>query len=532
MAQQPPVRLEDEDTAAPDGAPGESDGLASVILVDRADDVAAICGRVDTAPTFAVVVHAPDGNRPLSTELGIRRLQRHADESGKVVAIATSSHSLANRARQVGIPVARKPEYVRWDAPGKRVVRLGRKSLALPAIGGLLQMVAVLAVVAAFAVLALTMAPSANVVIVPPTETLTETVTIEVSPDYNAIDLAATPFRVPATEITSTTTVTLVQKTTGKAMVGTANARAIVTITNATPADVTVPLGAVLLAGPRAIEFGIDQATVVPAGKSVTQQASALVAGVEGNIAAGTLTAWKEVAFRALTVTNAAAAAGGASEERQAVDANDITALSLLARELEKSETIRQGILEGRPHDAVFLRTAKVVATPGKPSAVAGTPADVLLLPVEVKVTALAVLGSTLEEVALKVLGAQQGVGEFVPGSVAALESGQRDLDPATNTIRTDLRVSGDFARNLTRDVVKAAVKGKSESAARSTLAARYGIQDAQVDLSPGWAPWLPRFDFRIDVTLLTRPLAGAGDNTGTGTNGTAGAAPTSSPRP
>ena len=58
------------------------EGLASVVLVEPRDDVAAICGRVDTAPTFAVVVHAPKGNRQLSTELGIRRLARHAEDSG------------------------------------------------------------------------------------------------------------------------------------------------------------------------------------------------------------------------------------------------------------------------------------------------------------------------------------------------------------------------------------------------------------------------------------------------------------------
>ncbi|MCC7089117.1 MAG: hypothetical protein IT295_08180, partial [Dehalococcoidia bacterium] len=41
-----------------DERPVES--LASVVLVERSEDIAAICGRVDGAPTWAVVIHAPD----------------------------------------------------------------------------------------------------------------------------------------------------------------------------------------------------------------------------------------------------------------------------------------------------------------------------------------------------------------------------------------------------------------------------------------------------------------------------------------
>ncbi|MCC7365838.1 MAG: baseplate J/gp47 family protein [Dehalococcoidia bacterium] len=524
----PPMRDDDDDQMIG----SDADGLASVILVDRLDDVAAICGRVDTAPTFAVVVSAPDGNRPLASELGMRRLQRHAEESGKVVAIATRSMALANRARQVGIPVARRPEHVRWDAAGKRVVRLGRKSLAIPNLGGWLQVIAIFAILGAFAGLALTMAPSADVTIVPPTETLTENVTVQVSEDFDGIDLGATPFQVPATRVTTTRTMTLAVKTTGTAMVGTTPALVLVTMTNTGAREVVIPEGTVLHAGPNKLEFRIDQETTIPAGQAAIQQASARVPGTGGNVAAATVTAWADPQYASVTVTNPAAAAGGASEERQAVGAADLTALSQLARDLERSETLKQSVLEGRTHDAVFIRTAETTVTPGDVSATAGTPADLVLMDVEVRVTALAVLEATLEEVALSVLGAQQGIGEFVPGSVSAVETGARELDPETNIIRTDLRLSGMFARNVTRDAVKDAVKGRSEEGAQSTLAERYGIQDAQVDLSPGWAPWLPRFDFRIDVTLLTEPLDTGDDASGdAATNGTATATPTT-PRP
>src|SRR5690606_21195862 len=100
--------------------------------IERAEDVAGVCGRLDTAPTWAIVIHAPDGNRQLSTELGMRRLLRHAEESGRMVAVATRSSSLASRARGLGVPVARKPDHIRWDAPGRVVWRLGGMSIAAP----------------------------------------------------------------------------------------------------------------------------------------------------------------------------------------------------------------------------------------------------------------------------------------------------------------------------------------------------------------------------------------------------------------
>ncbi|MGE5595543.1 MAG: baseplate J/gp47 family protein [Hyphomicrobiales bacterium] len=527
MTREPPLSdLEDDDQPGFDPDP---DGLASVIDVDRADDIASICGRVDTAPTFAVVVYAPRGNRPLSTELGMRRLHRHAEESGKVVAVATSNIALANRARQVGIPTARRPEHIRWDAAGKRVVRLGNRSIILPALGGWIQLAAILAVVAIFAGLAVTMAPSATIRVIPPVETLSETVTITASSDFTEIDLAE--LQVPAATIESTRSITLTQRTTGKTLVGTLPAKVVVTITNPTARDVLLPAGATLLAGPEFIPFLLDAETAVAAGQTVTGGATAADPGVQGNVPAGSVTGWLDPDLRTLQVTNAEAAAGGASEERPAVDANDIVALNQLARDIERSDAIKGYVLETRPHDAVFLGTAVAEVTAGQPSATVGTPTDVVFMEVNVRVTALAVLAETLEEVARSVLGAQQGVGEFIPGSVTAVETGARQLNADDNTIKTDLKVSGQFARNLTRDAIKGAVKGKSPDDAKSTLTERYGIQEPQVDLSPGWAPWLPRFDFRLDVELMAEPEAEAPATTAAEGDGTAATA-TPTPRP
>ncbi len=530
----PPPHITTNGNGHVDQRDDDTSSLASVILIDRREDIAGVCGRVDTAPTFAVVIHAPEGNRQLATELGIRRLQRHVEESGKVIAIATPNVALAGRARQAGIPVARRPEHVRWDSGGRRVIRIAGRSFATPRVGRYIQAAVILAIALIFVILTVTMAPSATVVAYPPTETLSKTVTITASAEKNDIDLDN--LVVPARNVTSKERVTLAIRTTGAVSVGTQPAKVGVAITNPTTRDINLKEGAVLLAGPAFIPFLLDRDTVVPAGKTVTQSATAQDMGVKGNVAANTVTGWLDETLRVLELTNPEPASGGANEDRPAVDAQDILDIKQLAQGLQSSDSVKRTLLTARPHDAVFLRTAETSIEFADPLTPAGSPADLLLLDVDVTVKALAVLEGTLDELARRVLRVDQGIGEFVPGTVSAVETGARQVDTTTGTIKTELVLQGEFARNVTRDDLRDSVLGKSEDSARSTLAERYGIQDADVSVSPGWMPWLPRFGFRVSVELRSRSAEDANASKGTPKNA-ATATPASSatspaPRP
>jgi hypothetical protein len=187
------------------------------------------------------------------------------------------------------------------------------------------------------------------------------------------------------------------------------------------------------------------------------------------------------------------------------VAAEDVIAIKALADQLNQSDAVRKGLAAARPHDAVFLGSATASVSYDAPDSPVGTPTDLLTLDVRVDVSALAILEQTLEVVARSVLGADQGTGEFINGSVRAAETGATKLDAEAKTVTTEIRVTGEFAGNITRAALKEAVKGKSADLAKSTLAERYGIQDSEVTVSPGWAPWLPRFGFRIGVDLRSR---------------------------
>jgi len=505
---------------------GDVSGLASVVQVDRGEDVAAICGRIDNAPTFAVVIHALRGNRQLATELGMRRLQRHAEDAGKVIAIATRSGALANRARQIGIPVARRPEHVRWDAGGRTTVRLLGRTLIAPAIGRYLRAALALALVLLLVAAAMTVVPSATVVAYPPADEVAKVVTIIASPDRDRVDLAT--LTVPAREVSTEQRITLAVRTTGKVPVGTKPAAVTVAVTNTTANDVLVVAGSQLLAGAENVVFEVAAEAIVPAGKTVTLNAVAQQPGASGNVAAGSVNRWKDTKYAPLTVTNPAAASGGETGSQPAVDANDIVAINGLVKDIGHSETIRRIILAARPHDAVLLGTAETNLEPGELSAPAGTPADILTLDVKVTVTALAILAGVIEDVARQALVAEHAQGEFIPGSVTAVEAGARQLNPKDGTITTDIEVRGRFAHDITRSSLRDLVKGRSRDSAKSTLARRYGIDDAEVGVSPGWAPWLPRFGFRISVELRSRDSSGTNPSEGAPRN--ASATPTPAP--
>lgn len=492
----------DQERPIGDGEEPPLEDFASVVTIEKSEELAPICGRVDGAPTWAVVIHAPEGNRQLTTELGMRRLMHHAADAGKVIAIATRSSSLASRARELGIPVARKPQHIRWDAGGRHVVRVGKMSLSAPSIGRYVQVAVIAAVAFVGLFLIFAMAPSATVTAYPPTETVSRLITITASEERTEIDFDS--LEVPASRVAAEHTFTLALPATGSVPVGTVPAKASITITNETQAAVAVAQGTVVLAAPDFFPFVIDAAVTAPAGGSVAATVTAGRPGTGGNVAAGTIVGWETDRLRFLKVTNAAAAAGGVSEPRQAVDPKDVTALLALADALEDSDAVRQVLLDARPHDAVFMGTASSKVEPGSPRPAVGTPSTLVLLDVHVTLSALAVLEETLDEVARQVLFLEGGDGEFVPGSVRAIETGARQLDAANATIRTDLRVQGELARNVTSDRIRSAVSGKSEEDAKSTLSERYGIEDADVRLS-GWAPRLPRFGFRIDVELAVR---------------------------
>jgi hypothetical protein len=487
-----------------DGVPGRTRAddtrqAARVVQVSAADDVGTICGRIDLAPTAAVVLKVPRSNRALSTELGMRRVSHFAAENGKAVAIATHSGTIATQARKAGLPVSRNPRRVRWENR-RRSVPYTAGLLRIPSLRGLLRLTAFAAIAVVIGALILSALPQGTVTVAPPSTQLTRTLAVTASPERDAIDFE--DLALPAREVFTTHRLTLAVPTTGTALVGVEPAQMIVAITNPTGTAVSVPEGATLLGGPAYFPFHVAATTEVPAGATVTQLAVASRPGVQGNLAAGTNWGWYEEDLRVLQAVNPEAAGGGTSVERPGVTAADINKALEQARALAGVASLKQRIVDERPHDLVLLGTANVTVDTGEPPA-AGTEGDILLLDVNVTVRAYAVLADTLERLALHFLPLEEEGGTLLPGTITASEPQPQPYLGGEALVRTNLVLSADVAEGFTKSDVKKLIRGKSPEVAQALLAERYKAAPLEVTKWPSWAPFLPRFDFRMTINVL-----------------------------
>lgn len=500
---------EDPDTYAVEDA--SEDSAVSVVIADRGDDIGFICGKVDAAPTYWVIIHAPRGNRAMSSDLGMNRLRRHAGEGGRAVAIATRSPALAARARAAAIPVASRPEFVRWDAPGKVVVHLGGRSLAFPSVGRYVQLALLLVAVGAVSWLALAMGPSAHVVVRPEATLLTRTVQVRASPEAEEVDLDT--LEAPLTEVTESILITIPLTVTGSVPEPVEPSSVSLTVQNTTASAVTVTAGTLALAAPQGHEFSTLEERTIPAGATDAIPARSVLPGAAQNVAAGAINAWADPR-PGLTVTNPQPAVGGADRDAPAVSADDIVRLRALEESVRTSVAIRELIANGQLEHAIFVQTATVEGEEVEPLPEPGTPTDLLLIPFRITVTASAIDAAVVERIAGSVLSEDAGDGVLIPGSARATEVPGTSVESG-GALTATFEISGRFAAGVDEAAIEDAVKGKSAGSARSTVQERYGIEDVEVDLTPGWAPWVPRFGFRIDVDVSgsessVGPAAGA----------------------
>ena len=491
--------------ASPAGtpAPQPERALASVVPIGRHEPIDGICGRIDAAPSHVVVLHAPSGNRAMSEELGMRRVARHVQDSGRTFAVATRSGVLTRRARAEGVPVATNPRRVHWGSGGKIVVPLGFTTLLVPPFGRYAQYVALAVFILAVAAVLYTAGPSATVRVYPPTQTVEERTVVRASTRIEAIDLERRVL--PATVISVEREVLLAVPTTGEVIQGVTPSTATVRLGNPTDAAIVVPAGAVIFSVPDFIAFEVDIVVTVPPGGNAFAPVTARSPGSQGNVPADSITQWRSIDLAVLTATNQEAASGGADEPRRAVAPADIRALESLATEIAEGPPPASLLTGARPDHAIIVRSASVTVTLGEPSAEPGTAADAVFMQVQTTIEALAIAPEVLDALARSLLIAPEDAGELVPGTVVGVETGDRQIDHPDGSFTSELRISAEFPRGPSPGEIEDAVGGRSSEAAVAELGTRYALDDVEIDLTPGWAPRLPRFGFRIDVEFGSR---------------------------
>ena len=502
-AEPPAPTIGEPEPPAPEPPPPEQ-SLASIVPIGRHEPIDGICGRIDVAPSLAVVLHAPSGNRAMSEELGMRRVARHAEASGRTLAVATRSGVLARRARDQGVPVSWNPRKVHWGSGGKVVIGLGSFALLVPPFGRYAQYVALAVFILAAAALLFTAVPSATVKVYPRTQTVEGVTVARASPRIDEIDLDR--MLLPATTVTVERDVLLAVPTTGEVIQGVAPATATLRITNPTELSRHGACGRRRLRSPGLRRLRVRyprhgsgrrerlRARDRPLPRLRRQRRCRRHHPVAKHRSGGPQSP--------PTPTPPLAAATMSSAPSPPAD---IRALESLAGDVGEGPPPGALLTNARPGYGIILRSATVTVELGEPSARAGAAADVVFMEVRTTFEALAIAPEVLDTLARALLAAPGGPGELVPGTVLGVETGNLQVDHPDGSFTGELRVSAEFPLGPSPAEVEDAVGGRSPSAAEAELATRYGIDDVEIDLTPGWAPRLPRFGFRLDIQFASR---------------------------
>jgi hypothetical protein len=193
----------------------------STIVVERDDSLATVCGKLDTARMAQVAVVIPHGNHELGRPLGVRRLMRHAELSGKDIVLVTRNLSIRQRARVEGQPLASSVRRVRFDRLSPRGLQLGGLDLALPGLGTLMALVLLGAFLAGAFVAVFWYLPVATVTLVPRSTVVSKAQAVTIDAQTTHVNLSS--FNVPAVRRQIDVTRTLYLPATGVTNVKQAN---------------------------------------------------------------------------------------------------------------------------------------------------------------------------------------------------------------------------------------------------------------------------------------------------------------------
>ncbi|HLZ71276.1 MAG TPA: hypothetical protein VKV26_15345 [Dehalococcoidia bacterium] len=156
-------------------------------VIRREDSLTAIFGKLDAADSPRVALVAPRGNEELARALGMRRLRRHVDTTGKDVMIVTHSGALRGRAREVGLATVGNVKKVDFERYGRGGVRVGGVIVPLPGVGLIVRLAAFAGAVALLAAAVLLYLPQATVQVYPQLQPFANTLSLTLATDAPAL---------------------------------------------------------------------------------------------------------------------------------------------------------------------------------------------------------------------------------------------------------------------------------------------------------------------------------------------------------
>ncbi|MBA3073565.1 MAG: hypothetical protein FP831_08210 [Anaerolineae bacterium] len=276
----------------------------NVIQLEVHDDVISIKDKMAWQSCQRMILVWPKHGKILHNELEMVLLNREAKSLGAELALVTHHPVVREWALDSNLPLFASisaAEKGAWkiDAQGSlankvpkgveairsiraKLPHVGSKEPINPLINGLAVLLSVMAVIA----LLVFLLPQAEVIYTPATTQQAVEIRIKASEVFSGINPSG---NIPAKAVFVEVSGEKAMPSTGKVSISTTKAVGEVVFTNLTSADVTLSAGSLFLAGEQnLVSFSLTEAVVVPAGvnDSATGKVEALIAGVEGNLAA------------------------------------------------------------------------------------------------------------------------------------------------------------------------------------------------------------------------------------------------------
>jgi hypothetical protein len=317
----------------------------NVIQLEVHDDVISIKDKMAWQSCQRMILVWPKHGKILHNELEMVLLNREAKSLGAELALVTHHPVVREWALDSNVPLFASisaAEKGAWkiDAQGSLVnkvpkgvdaIRSIRAKLphvgsikpANPLINGLAVLLSLMAVIA----LLVFLLPQAEVIYNPATTQQAVEIRIKASEVFSGINPSG---NIPAKAVFVEVSGEKTMPSTGKVSIPTTKAVGEVIFTNLSSGDVSLPAGTLLLAGDQTFaSFSLMEAVVVPAGVigSAAGKVEALIAGVEGNLAADSTWVLPGGMDALVSVSNPEEFNGGAGVETPSPNDDDYASL-------------------------------------------------------------------------------------------------------------------------------------------------------------------------------------------------------------
>ncbi len=318
----------------------------------------------------------------------------------------------------------------------------------------------------------------------------------------------AGPDTLPARVVEITVEAATGQPATGFLPVADAKANGILTISNTTNSEITIPPGTIVMSNSTPpVRYQITQMTMLPPQALTTGVPfEAIYGGKSGNAEAGAINRIDGEFGLQLELSNPEPAAGGTDRKIPAPSQDDILAVKndlrrLLLQEAERK--ISSELMDDEILLPATIKTGKILEEQTQPEA--GHAGSTVNIKQKVMVSAMVIDRKNLTEKAQAILEANLVLpgwkeAEDEPVSVQILS---QEYDNLTNTVKVNTLIKGRTVPIVDTDSIRSAILGKSMDAAATLIATRVISEKPTEFITwPIQLPILPMLETRIKVTI------------------------------